>query len=63
MTLAELRAQLHTLHAADTTLTLVRQQDPKAWNMAAQNQFNTALRAIDWRDAVACLDEALKGKQ
>lgn len=60
MTLLELRAKLHTLHAAHTTLALVRQQDPKAWNMAAQNQFNRALKTVDWKAAVDCLDAALE---
>lgn len=60
MTLAELRAQLYALHRADTTLKMVRQQDPDGWNTAAQNQFNRALRAMDWQEAVACLDLQLK---
>lgn len=62
MTLQELRELLYAMHQADTTLRMVKQQDPKAWNIAAQNKFNRALKDINWKAAVECLDRALEAK-
>jgi hypothetical protein len=62
LTLQEFRNQLYALHQADVTLKLVKQKDPKAWNVAAQTKYLRALKALDLEQGLQCLDDAIKGK-